>query len=107
MTYAIKRVGIKSVAKAAFVCIIIVMIPFAPAILLVTAPTYFGTEEPSLGLRFASFIAALGGWLLYALFAALGASILALIYNLSVRLHGGISLDIELQDTQPPAKKKN
>lgn len=107
MTYSIKHVGIKSVAKAAFVCMIIVMIPLLPAMLLALAPPYFGIEDPSLGFKFAALIPALGGLLLYGVFAAFGASIVALVYNLSVRLHGGITMDIELQEAQPPEKKKN
>ncbi len=107
MTYSIKRIGIKSVAKAAFVCMIIVMVPLLPAILLATAPPYFGIDEPSLGPKFGALISALGVLLFYGVFAAIGASILALVYNLSVRLHGGINIDIDLQEAPPPEKKKN
>jgi len=106
MTYSIKRVGIKSVAKAAFVCMIIIMIPLLPIIFLDTWQMYFGVEETS-GLWLERLFHTLFALLLYGVFVALGASIVALVYNLSVRLHGGIRLEIELQDTQPPEKKKN
>jgi len=106
MTYSIKRVGIRSAAMAAFVCMIIIMIPFVPVLLLATAPMHFGVEETS-GLWPERLFHTLFGLLLYGVFVALGASIVALVYNLSVRLHGGIKLEIELQDTQPAEKKKN
>ncbi|MCY3780022.1 MAG: hypothetical protein OXG78_06920 [Chloroflexi bacterium] len=63
-------------------------------------------ETPS-GPVFASLAGALAIPLLYGLFAGLGAAILTLIYNISVRLHGGIKLDIELQETPVEGKTKN
>ena len=106
MTYSIKRVGIKSLAKAAFVCMIIVMFPILTAVLLLAESPSFGVEETS-GLWLERLFLTIFALLLYGAFVALGASIVAMVYNLSVRLHGGIRLDIELQDTQPPEKKKN
>ena len=108
MTYSIKRVGIKSVAKAAFVCMIIVMFPVLTAILLLSESPGpgFVVEETS-GLWLERLFLTLAVLLLDGLIAALGAAILALIYNLSVRFHGGVNLDIELQEAQPPEKKKN
>ena len=106
MTYSIKRVGIKSAAKVAFVCVIIVMFPILTAILLLSESPGFVVEDTS-GIWLERLLLTLAVLLLDGLIAAIGASILALVYNLSVRLHGGISLDIELQDAQPPEKKKN
>ena len=106
MTYSIKRVCIKSVAKAAFACMIIVMIPLLPFMLLVTGPPYLGIVGTS-RLWLEHLFGTIGGLLIYALVAAGGAAIVAVVYNLSVRLHGGINIDVLLQDTQPPEKKKN
>ncbi|MCY4060877.1 MAG: hypothetical protein OXG53_00765 [Chloroflexi bacterium] len=106
MTYSIKRVGIKSVAMAAFVSMIIGMIPLLPFILLAIPPTYFGIGEPS-HVWLEHLFTTIGHLLIYALVVALGASIVALVYNLSVRLHGGINIDFELQEAQPAEKNKN
>ena len=106
MTYSIKHVGIKSAAKAVFLCMMIVMIPLLPFMLLVTGPPYLGIGGTS-RLWLEHLFATLGGLLIYALVVAGGAAIVAMVYNLSVKLHGGINIDIELQDTQPPEKKKN
>lgn len=106
MTYSIKRVRVKSVAKAAFVCMIILMIPLLPFILLVEGPPYLGIGRTS-SLWLDHLFSTIAGLLAYALAVAFCASIMALIYNLSVRFHGGVNLDFELQETQLPEKKKN
>lgn len=107
MSYTIKRVGTKSAAKVAFVCLFIVTLPMIPAFVTVFSGPYIGYGEPPPGFNVTGLIGVLVIPLLYGVVAALGAAILTLIYNLSVRFHGGIKLDIELQETLGEAKKKN
>ena len=106
MTYSVKRVGIKSVAIAAFVCMIFVMSPLLPFMLLVEGPPYLGIGRTS-SLWLDHLFSTISGLLVFALVVALSASIVAVVYNLSVRFHGGIDLDIELKEAQLPEKKKN
>lgn len=106
MTYTVKRIGIKSAAKVALVCLIILTIPMIPAFLTIStmSTAVFGEATPSANI--ASLASGLAIPLLYGVFAALGAAILALVYNLSVRIHGGIKLDIELGESSEFAEKK-
>lgn len=107
MTYTIRRIGIRSAAKVAFVCLIISTLPMIPVFWAATSmsTTSFGRTPP--GPNFAALAGALAIPLLYAISAAIGAAILTLIYNISVRFHGGIKLDIELQETPLEGKAKN
>lgn len=107
MTYTIRRIGIKSAAKVAFVCLIILTIPVIPAFLTISSMSTVGFGRTPPGPDFAALAGALAIPLLYGISAAIGAAILALIYNISVRFHGGIKLDIESQETPLEGKTKN
>ena len=107
MTYTIRRISIKSAAKVALVCLIIITLPMIPVFWAASSmsTTSFGRTPP--GPNFAALAGALAIPLLYGIPAAIGAAILILIYNISVRFHEGIKLDIELQETPPEGKTKN
>lgn len=107
MICTVRRISIKSVVRVAFVCILIAMLPTLPVFLFVFAmpPAGYGAEPP--GVNFVTLLGALAIPLMYGVFAAIVAAIVALAYNLSVRFHGGIKFDIELQEVVVEEKRKN
>ncbi len=103
--YSVKRISVQSAAKVAFIVLL------APTVLLslfVWANTpFFGTAE-QYESRFVSLLTTLAiGMFIYGALSVLIAMFMATIYNATVRLHGGIKLDLEFEDNALQSKAKN
>jgi hypothetical protein len=106
MTYTVKRISTKSAAKVAFVCLFIVTIPMIPAFWSIGSMSTFSFGETPPAPNLAPMLGALAVPLLYGAMAALGAAIVTFVYNIGGRFHGGIKIDIELQETADAFEKK-